>query len=50
MESNISRGLFGEECNKEQIEGNIEPIELFGEKFLEKQPKNNISKVQLLWE
>jgi hypothetical protein len=50
MESNISRRLFGEKCNKEKIEGSIEPSELFGEKHLEKQPKNDISEVQLLWE
>jgi hypothetical protein len=34
-----------EKCNHEQIEGNIEPNELFGDKCLEKQPKNNILEV-----
>jgi hypothetical protein len=50
MESNISRGLFGKKCSKEKIEGSIEPNESFGEKHLEKQPKNDILEVQLLWE
>jgi hypothetical protein len=36
MESNISRGLFGEKCNKEKIERNTKPSELFGEKHFEK--------------
>jgi hypothetical protein len=36
MESNISRGLFGEKCSKEKIERSTKPSELFGEKHLEK--------------